>query len=67
MRWRGYATSRGEGEPGLTAVGRCLRDSRGNTNGAHALAAPGARCDRSRMAEFARLLPEAAQRIYARA
>jgi DNA-binding IclR family transcriptional regulator len=64
VRRRGYATNCGESEPGLTAVGSCLRDSRGNPVGALALAAPSVRCDRNRMAEFARLLQDAAQRIY---
>lgn len=66
VRRRGYATNCGESEPGLTAVGCCLRDSGGNTVGALALAAPSVRCDRGRIAEFALLLQEAAQRVYAR-
>lgn len=65
VRRRGYATNCGESEPGLTAVGCCLRDGSGNTVGALALAAPSVRCDRSRITEFARRLQEAAQRINA--
>lgn len=62
-RRRGYATNVEESEPGITAVGCCVRDATGQAVAAVAVAAPTIRCPRRRWDEFARELQAAATTI----
>lgn len=53
VRRRGYAINREESEPGIAAVGTCVRDHRGSVIGALTIAAPTVRCDQQRMSRLA--------------
>ncbi len=63
VRRRGYATNHEESEPGIMAVGRCVRDRSGQAVGAVVIAVPTVRCDDGHLGELARHLQTAAEAI----
>ncbi|HEX5497167.1 MAG TPA: IclR family transcriptional regulator [Mycobacteriales bacterium] len=63
VRRRGYATNVEESEPGISAVGVCVRDGTGQAVAAVAMAAPTTRCPRRRWPDLAPELQLAAVAI----
>lgn len=61
VRRRGYATNLEESERGIHAVGACVRDRSGRAVAALAVAAPTARCPRSRLPELAAVVRRVAE------
>ncbi|GHH82280.1 transcriptional regulator [Streptomyces sulfonofaciens] len=61
VRRKGYATNLEESERGIVAVGACIRDGSGRAVAGIAVAAPSARCPRSRVPELAREVLDAAR------
>jgi DNA-binding IclR family transcriptional regulator len=65
VRSRGYATNHEESEPGIMAVGRCVRDRDGRAIGALVVAVPSVRCDDGGLDRLAADLRAAADGITA--
>jgi DNA-binding IclR family transcriptional regulator len=65
VRRRGYATNYSESEPGITAVGRCVRDHDGRAIGAVVIAVPSVRCGDGHLDDLATRLETCAERIVA--
>ncbi|HZG92049.1 MAG TPA: IclR family transcriptional regulator [Pseudonocardia sp.] len=63
IRRRGFAVNDGGTEPGVTAIGRVLRDPAGPASMAVSIAMPATRFSRDRLAGWARSLAATAQRI----
>ncbi|MFF0013156.1 IclR family transcriptional regulator [Streptomyces sp. NPDC005374] len=63
IRRTGWASNLQESEPGVAAVGACVRDRTGTAVAAVAVAAPSIRCTKGRLAELARPLLLMAQDI----
>jgi DNA-binding IclR family transcriptional regulator len=63
VRRAGYACNLQESERGVNAVGACVRDRSGRAVAAVAVAAPSARCTRTRLAELAQSLVRTAREI----
>jgi DNA-binding IclR family transcriptional regulator len=65
VRRRGYATNHEESEPGIMAVGRCVRDRGGQAIGAVVIAVPTVRCDDGHLDRLADYLRTTADAIIA--
>jgi DNA-binding IclR family transcriptional regulator len=65
VRRRGYATNHEESEPGIAAVGKCVRDRGGQAVGAVVIAVPTVRCDEGHLDRLAGHLRAAADAIAA--
>ncbi|WP_225640872.1 IclR family transcriptional regulator [Streptomyces werraensis] len=65
VRQRGYGLNVGESEPGVTAVGVCVKGTAGTALGALALSAPTLRMPRGRVPEIAECLAEQARAMEA--